>query len=616
MAGEGYSPLNMDQNATGSRFPSSFLKDERKKDRFCRSYVCRRRIIFCSLISFFSVAATLATLKFGHIHGHVDLSSLGGAGKFLEGSQSTSSAANLKGSSDQGMSAMRLSGRQLSITTWNMAAINNNPFEYWLTIQDHPKYEKLMLDVEQFIESPESKDVPVHKVFTEDMYNKLEARMKSVGWESVRSYWNSDYRHRNIVSQFLKDPTLGSKRLASMPDRVTNTINIIGSDEPVCRPTVINMYAEDLPDLETWWTKWEAFMFDTPLPIQHKEAVKNTLPYEMLKPISKAKYPAILEEEEKVSLPLQTLCGAIFDAILVHMMNTVSTPDQWQPLKQRIVQSLSKQKVPKSLQILQDVYASSDIITLQEVSMAFVNHALNSNIANNFHIIKSEYNIDETRDQNSIILLNKNSFPNGMHKEVTNAVEAAFPKDVDIPIAKGDILALTAIDRDGLPYLIASFHGDTDGLATIPVLNAILAAKNNDQSLRGHRLIFGLDANTYEVATPGIRQDVMGFGQAFQKHALSSCWGDLPDPKNYTTYNARTYLQPQLNKACKSTAKRENGDVNPKDFILFDKSYFEVVKTSKDNTGNKQYIEDMAFPTLDFPSDHGILATVLKPKET
>jgi hypothetical protein len=38
----------------------------------------------------------------------------------------------------------------------------------------------------------------------------------------------------------------------------------------------------------------------------------------MLQPIKKAKYPDITAQEEKDSLPLQTMCGAIFDAILVH----------------------------------------------------------------------------------------------------------------------------------------------------------------------------------------------------------------------------------------------------------------------------------------------------------
>ena len=31
-----------------------------------------------------------------------------------------------------------------------------------------------------------------------------------------------------------------------------------------------------------------------------------------------------------------------------------------------------------------------------------------------------------------------------------------------------------------------------------------------------------------------------------------------------------------------------------------------------DNTGERSYVEGMVFPTLAFPSDHGVLATTLK----
>src|SRR5210317_2198610 len=166
----------------------------------------------------------------------------------------------------------------------------------------------------------------------------------------------------------VQDPLLGSKRLASMPDRITNTINVVGSDLPVCRPTVINMYDGDLSTLQLWWSAWEKFMFDTPLTIQSKDGTFTEPPYKMLQPIKKAKYPDITEEEEKVSLPLQTMCGAIFDAILVHMMNTVSEPTVWQSLKGTMVENLNKKKVPHTLDILENVYGASDIITLQEVS--------------------------------------------------------------------------------------------------------------------------------------------------------------------------------------------------------------------------------------------------------
>ena len=86
-----------------------------------------------------------------------------------------------------------------------------------------------------------------------------------------------------------------------------------------------------------------------------------------------------------------------------------------------------------------------------------------------------------------------------------------------------------------------------------------------------HRLVFGLDANTYEHGS-GSKQSVVEFGQDFVSKGYSSCWGDAPDPTKHTTYNARTFLQPQLQKAARSTEKASKGDKNPKDFILFPKA--------------------------------------------
>jgi len=355
-------------------------------------------------------------------------------------------------------------------------------------------------------------------------------------------------------------------------------------------------------------------MFDTPLEIETKKGMQTNPPYKLLQPIKISKYPDITEEEEKVSLPLQTMCGAIFDAILVHIMNTVSTPDEWQPLKKTIVDNLNKKKVPRTLDILEtETYANSDIIALQEVSSSLIDQAKSRKILDESFWIVAPADMDAVRDQNSIIFLRKATFPNGANSEITSMVEASFEEGIKVPIAKGDILVVTATDRDGVDFVIASFHGDTNGLATKPVLSAIMKTIASNESLSEHILVFGLDANTYENAKPGKQQDVLDWGKHYVSHGLTSCWGDVPDPKNYTTYNSRTYLQPQLNKACKMSDKRANGDVNPKDFILFDKSQFEVESMWKDNTGDKNYIEDMAFPTLKFPSDHGILAAILGP---
>lgn len=352
-------------------------------------------------------------------------------------------------------------------------------------------------------------------------------------------------------------------------------------------------------------------MFDTQLTIQTKEGTVTDPVYKMLQPIKKAKYPDITEEEEKVSLPLQTMCGAIFDAILVHMMNTVSEPAVWQDLKRTMVENLNRQKVPHTLQILETVYGDSDIITLQEVSGSFIDQARKRSLGQQFWIV-SPGEMDSVRDQNSVIFLKRETFPAGPSAEITALVENSFEEGVDVPIAKGDILAITATDRDGIPFVVTSFHGDTNGLATKPVLSAIMKAMSMDSTLITHKLVFGLDANTYEKAKPGKQQDVLEWSDHYLSYDLTSCWGDKPNPSNYTTFNSRTYLQPQLNKACKKSDKRANGDVNPKDFILFGNADFKVAHTWKDNTGEKAYVENMAFPTLKFPSDHGILATVLK----
>ena len=548
---------------------------------------------------------TIYTLRFLTVVVVVVFYNSGGASTFL-GTNTTPSSS--------GMSKMISAGRKLAVTTWNIAAINNNPFEYWITYKENPEYEKLMINIEKFIDNPGEKDVPVNQVFTEEMFTKLDSRLTGVGWTSVRSYWESDFQNRKIISGFVKDPILGSKRLASMPDRITNTINIEGGAGQVYRPTVINMYEGDLSTLDKWWTAWEAFTFDDKLNIKGKNGVEAKIPYELLQPIKKAKYPDITEQEEKDSLPLQTMCGAIFDAILVHMMNTVTAPDVWQPLKSIMVENLNKKKVPRTLEILETTYGDTDVIMLQEVSSSFIDQARDSKLGKSFHII-SPADLDAVRDQNSVIFLKKELFPNGSGVEITSLVEASFPKGAAVPVAKGDILAITATNKFDVEFVLASFHGDTNGLATKPVVDAIVKAMKTDSTLKNHRLVFGMDANTYENAKPGKQQDVLDFAKDVVSHGMTSCWGDVPNPSNYTTYNARTFLQPQLNKACKSTEKREKGDVNPKDFIIFPKDDFKVIKTWKDNTGKKTYIEDMAFPTLEFPSDHGLLSTILEPKE-
>lgn len=46
----------------------------------------------------------------------------------------------------------------------------------------------------------------------------------------------------------------------------------------------------------------------------------------MLSKIKRSKYPALTEDEERLSIPLQTLAQAIFDGVLVHIVNAGAPP--------------------------------------------------------------------------------------------------------------------------------------------------------------------------------------------------------------------------------------------------------------------------------------------------
>ena len=46
---------------------------------------------------------------------------------------------------------------------------------------------------------------------------------------------------------------------------------------------------------------------------------------------------------------------------------------------------------------------------------------------------------------------------------------------------------------------------------------------------------------------------------------------------------------------------------------MFAANQLKATSVFKDNTGKKKYTEDMVFPTLAFPSDHGILGATLTP---
>ena len=71
-------------------------------------------------------------------------------------------------------------------------------------------------------------------------------------------------------------------------------------------------------------------------------------------------------------------------------------------------------------------------------------------------------------------------------------------------------------------------------------------------------LLFGLDANVY--FSPGAKQQGLdGFATEYGSLGYSSSWGDDVRAVGYTSYCARTFLQPQLQKAVRVAEKKSKG---------------------------------------------------------
>mmetsp|Transcript_6731 Transcript_6731/g.21055 ORF Transcript_6731/g.21055 Transcript_6731/m.21055 type:complete len:154 (-) Transcript_6731:97-558(-) len=128
------------------------------------------------------------------------------------------------------------------IPSRNISPVNNNPFEFWVSTTD-PEYNKLMYDVEKFMDNPNC-DTPVHSIFSDDMFDELLSLLAwqgISGLDSLRQAWRTDHRTRPCFTRFIRDKALGEKRPISMPDRITNTINL-SCGAILLRPSVLNAF--------------------------------------------------------------------------------------------------------------------------------------------------------------------------------------------------------------------------------------------------------------------------------------------------------------------------------------------------------------------------------------
>ena len=215
------------------------------------------------------------------------------------------------------------------------------------------------------------------------------------------------------------------------------------------------------------------------------------------------------------------------------------------------------------------VYVCLKIWRVQEAAAAFV-EAAKQGLGRKYMILRP-YLLDGFRNQNSIILAKRAVFVEGATIDVTEHVIGLAGGGKWT--AAGDLCAMNLQGVDGNRYFLASFHGDTNGMASLPVLRALDDATKTYYP--NHILICGMDANTHKIHSEST-QGLENFHHSFLELGMMSCWGHSPSLATWTTRNARTYLQPQLQKAVGIADVARKGDMNLKDWIVFHSSQSQV----------------------------------------
>ncbi len=138
---------------------------------------------------------------------------------------------------------------------WNIAGINNNPWEYYVSIDDK-KYKILMDNIEHFL-TTKGKHIKVSYILNQidkDFFGKIDKLIQDneilsdelKDNDEVIIDFDSIFHLDISVCEFLSNKFIGEYRLISWPDRLLNTIDNDSKtgENYIYRPTPINYSSE------------------------------------------------------------------------------------------------------------------------------------------------------------------------------------------------------------------------------------------------------------------------------------------------------------------------------------------------------------------------------------
>lgn len=397
----------------------------------------------------------------------------------------------------------------LRVATWNVAGVNNNPFDFWMP--SNANHTNLMKAFENELASERT----VNEYFTQDMYNYLKDNIFGNVKENTISILDNTYETFGAMT--LKDLStnkdITKSRVFSYPDRATASI----------RPTAVDF---DLSrGVAEWYKEWVSVMEE-----QGLNAIDKLNQGKNKRTTKYGDSYKFKSNEIDADVEIQLLSLAMLDTIFFKILSSIPNA---QNIKADVIAALKNDKVSVVKNILDDLANASDIIFLQEVDAGKINLLTPTGFSS--IVPKSIRSIP----QDSVIL-----YRTGLFSAATN-IDHKFG---DEEFKNESIAACLTLEKSKRDLIVVSYHSTSDGKDSTAVINAL--------KKEGKPFILGIDANT---SKNGLK--VSDFTDHIEQNGFY-CMSHFP-----TTRKARTFFQTQLTKGKPfKELKTEKGD--QKDYIV------------------------------------------------
>ena len=368
---------------------------------------------------------------------------------------------------------------RLRLVSWNMGSLDNSPFGHW---RGQGKNVLALMTAAHAVLLDPARDVRVGEIFTDSMWVELREEMRTLGWAGINetdALWRTELAHRPAYQGFVMGRSVAEKKLVAMADRYTNTLHTTDLREH-SRPSAVSCYSGNLSSVPQWWAAWRGFMFHNRLEVPRDgdespragiaklvsrnsqtspgeaapgaaEAAERHVsvaqpPAARLYVMRSARYPKISAFEEAISVALQALSLALFDAALVHLLNSVRA--DWQQVQRQVCRAVLATRQDAGLRILNGSYASADAIFLQETAPAFPARLASSasTLARTHLALVPPPVPGRAEVQTAALLLRRGAFVVETVRDHTSTVLAALPSGLLDP---GDLLVAEASGIDG-----------------------------------------------------------------------------------------------------------------------------------------------------------------------